>query len=160
MKRTRISNNDEEQEDRISSLPDVLLISVFSLTDTKLAVKSSILSKRWVNLWTMIHVLNFDSSMHNIGFDTFIDKVFTYRNVSVEIHRMLKLVFLNLKGIISVNLEAYEIPLRLRLFLDVVLSLIKTSKKDNAMNIFKRFGNAKCVQLSLSTIEVLLLHCN
>ncbi|PWA67732.1 F-box domain, cyclin-like protein [Artemisia annua] len=85
MKKTRISNNDQGQEDRISSLPDVLLISILSLTDTKLAVQSSILSKRWVNLWTMIHILNFDSSLHNIGFDTFIDKVFTYGNVSVKI---------------------------------------------------------------------------
>lgn len=33
----------------------------------------------------MIHVLNFDSSLHNIGFDTFIDKVFMYCNVSVKI---------------------------------------------------------------------------
>ncbi|KAI3809227.1 hypothetical protein L1987_25197 [Smallanthus sonchifolius] len=88
----------EQQEDRLSSLPDVLLIYIFSFIDTKLAVQSSILSKRWLNLWTLLPVLNFDSStleqyeIHNLGnfshkitFDNFIDKVLAHRNGSIKI---------------------------------------------------------------------------
>ncbi|KAJ0456041.1 putative leucine-rich repeat domain superfamily, F-box-like domain superfamily [Helianthus annuus] len=46
-------------EDRLTSLSDDLLISILSHIDTKQAVQSSILSKRWVNLWTLLPVLNF-----------------------------------------------------------------------------------------------------
>ncbi|PWA34643.1 F-box domain, cyclin-like protein [Artemisia annua] len=80
-----------------------------------------------------------------------------------------KLVFLDLKGLIPVNLEAYEAPLLETIRIDHCYPVAtmhrrgaqfdKNQQKDNAMNILKRFGNAKCVQLSLSTIEVLLLHC-
>ncbi|KVI09669.1 putative F-box/FBD/LRR-repeat protein At4g03220 [Cynara cardunculus var. scolymus] len=84
----------QEQEDRLSSLPDVLLIYILSYIDTRLAVQSSILSKRWVNLWTLLPVLNFDSSffeeeqnytLDNFTFDKFIDKVLAYRNGSIKI---------------------------------------------------------------------------
>ncbi|PWA78670.1 F-box domain, cyclin-like protein [Artemisia annua] len=48
----------DQAEDRLSSLPDALLVSILSYIDTKLAVQCSVLSKRWVNLWTLIPVLN------------------------------------------------------------------------------------------------------
>ncbi|GJW90490.1 reverse transcriptase domain-containing protein [Tanacetum coccineum] len=90
-----------------------------------------------------------------------------YCNFSVHQKLMLltpKLVFLNLKGIIQVNLEAYEVPLLETIRIDHCYPVAtiprrgakfdKNQQKDNAMNIFKCFGNAKCVQLSLSTIGI------
>ncbi|KAF5799080.1 putative leucine-rich repeat domain superfamily, F-box-like domain superfamily [Helianthus annuus] len=74
----------EDQQDRLSSLPDVLLIYIFSFIDTKLALQSQILSKRWVNLWTLLPVLNFDYSFLQ-RFDHFIHKVLTYRNASIKL---------------------------------------------------------------------------
>ncbi|KAJ0771300.1 putative F-box-like domain superfamily protein [Helianthus annuus] len=74
----------EDQQDRLSSLPDVLLIYIFSFIDTKLALQSQILSKRWVNLWTLLPVLNFDYSLLQ-RFDHFIHKVLTYRNASIKL---------------------------------------------------------------------------
>ncbi|KAJ9540130.1 hypothetical protein OSB04_026636 [Centaurea solstitialis] len=92
---------EQQEEDRLSSLPDALLIHILSQIDTRLAVQSSILSKRWVNLWTFLPVLNFDSSffpkdqkytldnfVYKVTFDIFIEKVLAYRNDSIKIDRV------------------------------------------------------------------------
>lgn len=47
------------EEDRISRLPDELLSHVLTYVDSDLAVRTSVLSKRWVNLWTTLPCLNF-----------------------------------------------------------------------------------------------------
>ncbi|XP_071706221.1 F-box protein At4g27050-like [Rutidosis leptorrhynchoides] len=101
MKRSSICNtyyNQQQEEDRISSLPDVLLVYILSFIDTKLSVQTSILSKRWLNLWTLLPVLNFDSSLFenievfnpnkflfNSPFDRFVDHVIAHRNASIKI---------------------------------------------------------------------------
>ncbi|XP_059658943.1 FBD-associated F-box protein At4g10400-like [Cornus florida] len=57
--------NDNERgsclEDRISGLPDALLISILSLLTMKEAGRTSLLSKRWRYMWTYITALNFDA---------------------------------------------------------------------------------------------------
>ncbi|PWA24344.1 F-box domain, cyclin-like protein [Artemisia annua] len=62
----------------LSLFPDALLISILSYVDTKLAVQYSSLSKRWVNLWTWIPVLNLDkfSFRYTDKCDIFIGKVY------------------------------------------------------------------------------------
>jgi len=49
----------QEQEDRISSLPDCILSHIMSFLPTKSSVETSILSRRWCNIWKDVSVLDF-----------------------------------------------------------------------------------------------------
>ncbi|KAI3458654.1 hypothetical protein Pfo_015317 [Paulownia fortunei] len=50
---------DPENKDIISQLPDDILISIITRTPTKDAVRTSILSKRWRNLYKFVSTINF-----------------------------------------------------------------------------------------------------
>lgn len=49
-------------EDRISELPEDLLVMILSLVPTKDAVVTMILSKRWFSIWTMVPTLKYKDS--------------------------------------------------------------------------------------------------
>ncbi|XP_078150080.1 F-box protein At4g09920-like [Carex rostrata] len=57
MERTKISKR--ENYDFISRLPNPILHNILGLLNTKLAVQTSVLSKRWEHLWTSLTSLNF-----------------------------------------------------------------------------------------------------
>ncbi|XP_075666009.1 putative F-box protein At1g49610 [Castanea sativa] len=63
------------EEDRISTLPDSILLTILSLFPTKDAIKTGVLSKRWVYLWTSVPSLSFtDTSFENAAaFATAVD---------------------------------------------------------------------------------------
>lgn len=48
-----------EEEDRVSKLPDHILVKILSCLPTIDSVRTSVLSKRWVPLWTQITSLHF-----------------------------------------------------------------------------------------------------
>ncbi|KAL8485542.1 hypothetical protein ACS0TY_027728 [Phlomoides rotata] len=48
------------EEDRISELRDAILLHILCSINIKEAVQTSILSKRWKNLWTSMPDLNFN----------------------------------------------------------------------------------------------------
>ncbi|KAK1402896.1 hypothetical protein POM88_002501 [Heracleum sosnowskyi] len=80
-----------EEEDRISALPDELIHRILSFgVDLNVVVQTSVLSKRWVNLWSTFQFLNFkarplghgnDGMYHNDAiYCNFITKFLLNRN--------------------------------------------------------------------------------
>ncbi|VYS62587.1 unnamed protein product [Arabidopsis thaliana] len=57
--------------DRMSQLPEALIIQILSLLPTEVAVTTSVLSKQWQFLWKMLPKLNFDSLDQRHEFKTF-----------------------------------------------------------------------------------------
>ncbi|KAJ1688806.1 hypothetical protein LUZ63_012961 [Rhynchospora breviuscula] len=60
----------EETVDRISSLPDEILTHILSFVTTKESVQTSILSKRWRNIWVSVPVLKFEYDNEDFDGDT------------------------------------------------------------------------------------------
>ncbi|RZC87892.1 hypothetical protein C5167_004071 [Papaver somniferum] len=79
-------------EDRISELPDHLIHEIFSSIDTKWEVRTCVLSKRWINIWKSLHVLNFSRrSFLEDKRDCFVmlvDMVLIFRCQDFNIQRM------------------------------------------------------------------------
>ncbi|GLT40820.1 hypothetical protein SLA2020_149250 [Shorea laevis] len=76
--------HEETQMDRLSDLPDCLLHHILSFMDSKYAVQTCILSKRWVSVWTHLPVLKLDSKFFNrVGnFRSFISQVLDHCETS------------------------------------------------------------------------------
>nr|XP_016465133.1 PREDICTED: F-box protein At5g03100-like [Nicotiana tabacum] len=70
-----VTGVEETLDDRISQLPDSLLIQILSLLPTKEAFKTCILSKRWQYLCTSVYNLNFTDAenMRQEAFISYVD---------------------------------------------------------------------------------------
>ncbi|KAG5512750.1 hypothetical protein RHGRI_017783 [Rhododendron griersonianum] len=77
---------DDDQIDRISSLPDELLAHILSFLPTKDAVKT-VLIRRFGNLWTSIHNLDFDECLYHKC-----NGVFYYEDRRVNEERLINLI--------------------------------------------------------------------
>ncbi|XP_024013810.1 FBD-associated F-box protein At3g49020 isoform X2 [Eutrema salsugineum] len=59
-----LRNRNSVNEDRISELPEALLLEILSSLPTENVIATSVLSKRWRSLWKMVPKLEFDSKIH------------------------------------------------------------------------------------------------
>ncbi|PRQ36088.1 putative F-box domain, FBD domain, leucine-rich repeat domain, L domain-containing protein [Rosa chinensis] len=81
-------------DDRISALPDEILCHILSLLIPLYSVRTTVLSKRWNNLWTSC-ITNLDFDMYDFRssrdnyriFVTFVDRVLALRDSSLDIRR-------------------------------------------------------------------------
>jgi hypothetical protein len=77
----RPRHDNEENQDRLSDLPDCVLLHILSFFNSKHAVQTCVLSTRWKYLWKRIHTL----ILHSTDFSTlkkfaiFVSKILTLR---------------------------------------------------------------------------------
>lgn len=60
-----------EEYDRLSDLPDSLIQDIFRFLPTRDVIRTTILSKRWKNLWTTFPWLDFNNVTMKMGSDEF-----------------------------------------------------------------------------------------
>ncbi|XP_010431289.1 PREDICTED: FBD-associated F-box protein At3g52670-like [Camelina sativa] len=81
------------EEDRLTQLPEDLILRVLSLLPTKTAITTSVLSKQWRSLWKFVPNLKFDSEDHKSQDQTFSEGV----SRSILSHKATVLESLRLK---------------------------------------------------------------
>ncbi|XP_039003124.1 F-box/FBD/LRR-repeat protein At5g56420-like [Hibiscus syriacus] len=69
-------SNDEDNIDRISDLPDSILCHILTFLPTNMSVATSILSKRWIDLWSDVPILSYSTEFKG-SFADYLDKAFT-----------------------------------------------------------------------------------
>ncbi|XP_058730955.1 F-box/LRR-repeat protein At4g14103-like [Vicia villosa] len=94
MKKRRLSENQNEEiyenEDRLSDLPDCVILHILSFLNTKHVVRTCVLSTRWKHLWKRIPTLILHSSRFSTlkKFTVFVHKILTLRDTSSALHAL------------------------------------------------------------------------
>ncbi|XP_027335996.1 putative F-box/FBD/LRR-repeat protein At4g13965 [Abrus precatorius] len=75
---------EEDSQDRFGDMPDCLIHHILSFMETKDAIRTSVLSKRWRYIWTSVPCLNFSSKSFTrlVDFKKFVQWVLSHRDSS------------------------------------------------------------------------------
>lgn len=89
-KRRLYEVENDENEDRLSDLPDGVILHILSFLNTKHVVRTCVLSKRWEHLWKRISTLILHSSRFSSvkQFATFVSKILTLRDTSTALRTL------------------------------------------------------------------------
>ncbi|CAG7880236.1 unnamed protein product [Brassica rapa] len=138
MKAARLGSEEVTYPDRISQLPDDLLLRILSLVPVRTAMSTSLLSKRWKPVWKMMPMLVYDETcpyIGSLGFDLFC-------GVSLPLHEALKTLNLKL-GKYSDSIDTLLFPNIGSNLLDMTINLnyyygyYTPIKFPNNLNVFK-----------------------
>ncbi|OMO89999.1 hypothetical protein COLO4_19453 [Corchorus olitorius] len=104
---TRKKNRQEEEQagDRISSLGDEILHKIMSFMNTKYAVQTCVLSKRWKYLWKSLPYLDFE-------LQTFPFKGSTYEEAVISLINFITQVLFrrHRTDLVKVSFQSYNVP--------------------------------------------------
>lgn len=80
----------KDERDRLSDLPDFVLLQIMKFMNTKHAVQTCVLSTRWKDLWKSLtnlalHSSDFTSLTH---FSKFVSWVLSHRDSSISLHNL------------------------------------------------------------------------
>jgi hypothetical protein len=80
----------EENEDKLSDLPECVILHILSFLDSKHAVQTCVLSTRWKHLWKRIPTLILHSSNFSTvkKFAIFVSNILTLRDSSTSLHAL------------------------------------------------------------------------
>jgi hypothetical protein len=90
MKRGKRKYTEDVKEDRLSDLPDCVILLILSFLDAKCTVQTCILSKRWNNLWKHLPTLILKTSnfMSMTKFNKFVSRILSHRNAKTPLHAL------------------------------------------------------------------------
>jgi hypothetical protein len=90
MKSQKRSNNTDENQDRLSDLPDCVLFRILSGLDAKKAVQTCILSKRWKNMWRYLSVVSLSSLNFKTlkSFTKFVSRFLSLHDKETALHTL------------------------------------------------------------------------
>ncbi|AES90503.2 putative F-box domain, leucine-rich repeat domain, L domain-containing protein [Medicago truncatula] len=91
MKKIRqCETENEENEDKLSDLPECVILHILSFLDSKHAVQTCVLSTRWKHLWARIPTLILHSSNFSTvkKFAIFVSNILTLRNSSTSLQAL------------------------------------------------------------------------
>ncbi|CAF1729587.1 unnamed protein product [Brassica napus] len=96
-------------EDRISALPDDLLVKILLFVPTKDIVTTMILSKRWRTIWTEVPRLEYEDIMSNTNSEQ--KSVWWFLEKSLQLHKapILESLCIQLKEICPTNVDVAKL---------------------------------------------------
>ncbi|XP_017984695.1 PREDICTED: uncharacterized protein LOC18587437 isoform X2 [Theobroma cacao] len=168
----------KKNEDRMGKLPDAVLLKIMSFLNTKQAVQTCVLSKRWKSLWQSLPNLdfNFDTfpfqqeiddedeervEMKMASFSNFISQVLFRRCptdlVKVEIYAP-QLTTFKYSGIAPTMWRTDSLANLDDVYFDIKTPRFKHNERDYVLcliNILNKFRHAKSLTLSTAAVKVL-----
>ncbi|QCD94874.1 hypothetical protein DEO72_LG5g2963 [Vigna unguiculata] len=89
-KNQKTGREKEDERDMLSELPDDVLLHIMHFMNTKTAVGTSLLSKRWNNVWKCLTTLCFSLSDFKTlaSYDQFVNHIVSQRDTSIGLHRL------------------------------------------------------------------------
>ncbi|GAU49714.1 hypothetical protein TSUD_407910 [Trifolium subterraneum] len=81
----RVKLDESSNEDRLSDLPEFVILHIMSFLNTEYVVRTCILSKKWKDLWKRLHALIMHSNEFRSLkiFNKFVSRVLSLRNSSI-----------------------------------------------------------------------------